>query len=794
MAGGALWARVPTIWAKFLLILIPSLVGSTLVFASVFFYTKYTDTCADVAAKVGTIADTNAATLAGSLWAFDINSTKNIVSTVSVNPEVVCAAAVDDLEHETYSWPATGCEQTPAAGSGEAWPSVTREIRFDGRHIGRLTLYYSYKSIKRQINQEIFNAVWLLLLLLLVTVVTALIAHRLTIGIPLQRLIDSIRHANQKGGRALVDWQSNDELGNVIAAYNRMLVKLAYEEVALRKSEERLSLAITATRCSVWDMDLTNGLIWWSAEFPQILGYGADQLPMVAATIEALMHPEDHDHVLSESLRHIVGETSTYSNIYRLRAKSGEYRWIEDRATAIRDSNGVALRLTGIISDITERKQVELELAHERAILQATLENVEQGIVMFDQDLRLVTFNRRAADLLNVPLRLLTQRPTFDEIVRCQIERGEITSADEAEESTRLWNQLASDDTVLKRRRPNDTVIEIRSNPLFQGGFVCTYTDVTAETKAIEKTLAAKQATERAYAELKETQASLVQAEKMASLGLLVAGIAHEINTPVGIAYSCASHLASQTGQLVTALEGGALKKSELLAYGAAAAESTRLMASNLSRAAELIRSFKLVAVDQASAELRRFDLGIYIREVVTSLGPRLRTTPHRVVVTCPEHISINSYPGALSQVVTNLVMNALIHAFSDETVDPPEDGIGKRRAGTIAITVEASASRSDVDLSFTDDGKGIPAESIEKIFEPFFTTRRGSGGSGLGLHIVFNLVTQSLGGRISVSSTEGQGTTFHIRFPRDAPSRPPSADPAAAVSEIGTVDAGSAE
>ncbi len=774
MVRAAIWTKVPAAWAKFLLILIPILAASTVAFATVFFYTKRIDLRLELTAKVISIAEINAAGLASAPSAFNPARVHNIISAISANREILCIEISNDITPFKTLWPDGDCVKI--VKNAATAPIITKPIVSNDREIGHITLYYSYKTVNKLLAEEIFNAIWLLCLLLVITVITALIAYRLTIGIPLARLISSMRLAEQKGSRELVEWQANDELGNLIAVYNRLLVKLAYEEVALRKSQERLSLAIAATRSSVWDMDLTTGQLWWSAEFPAILGYDPDDLPMSTTILESLIHPEDQSRVLSDSLRHIVGETPSYCNVYRLRRKNGDYLWVEDKATAIRDDHGVALRLTGIIADITERKQAEQDLAQEQAILQATLENVDQGIVMFDQNLRLVTFNRRAAELLNVPLKLLTQRPTFSEIINYQIKHGEFGEPDSPERNERYWERLPTEYFIVKHSRSDGTVVEIHSNPLFMGGFVCTYTDVTAETRSAAETLAAMQATEQAYAELKEAQASLVQAEKMASLGMLVAGIAHEINTPVGIAYSCASHLGNRTRQLVAAIENGNLKKSELLTFAASAAESTRLMSANLNRAAELIRSFKQVAVDQASAELRRFDLKTYIEEVITSLGPRLRTTPHRVVIECPSDLSINGYPGALSQILTNLVMNALIHAFE---IKPPKTQPGESRppkakpmAGTITIAVSMVEGTNDIEIHFSDDGRGIPAKLQTRIFEPFFTTKRGSGGSGLGLHIVLNLITQTLGGRITVDSTEGSGTTFHIRLPREAPSR----------------------
>ncbi|MEI6985406.1 MAG: PAS-domain containing protein [Rhodospirillaceae bacterium] len=749
MVGTALWARVPTVWAKFLLIMIPIITGSTVTFAYLFLYSQRAELEHSLTAKVAAITEANAIALAASLWPLNAANTHDILSMMANNREIICIKVLDNQDNNTSTWPVDGC------GPLQSGLALSRTISKEGKQLGKITAHYTDDNITLHLQSETIDAARFLLLQVLMTFVATLLAHRLTIGIPLGRLRDSMRLAEQKGSRKLVQWTGSDELGKVIAIYNRLLVKLAYEEVALRHSEERLGLAIAATHSSVWDLNLTTGQIWWSAELPANLGYGSDELTMSPETLERLIHPEDRSRVLSESQRHITGEAKSYCSTHRMLAKDGGFRWIEDKATAIRDHDGVALRLTGIIADVTERKQAELDLVHERSILQATLENVDQGITMFDNEPRLVTFNRRAAELLNVPLRLLTTHPTFAEIVTCQKERGEFAGADQPNQLVQLWHRLPTNNFIVKHRRPDGIVIEVVSNPLFQGGFVCTYTDITAQTRATEATLAAMLAAENAYAELKETQASLVQAEKMASLGLLVAGIAHEINTPVGIAFGCASHLAGRTQTMIEALEGGTLKKSDLLAYGEVATESSRLMSTNLNRAADLIRSFKQVAVDQASDELRHFDLGTYIDEVITSLGPHLRTTNHKILIECPANITIDGHPGALSQILTNLVMNALIHAFEAK----PE--------GTMTITVKASSDTPDIDLSFSDDGKGIAEALHGKIFEPFFTTRRSSGGSGLGLHIVFNLVTQSLGGHISVTSAENQGATFHIRMPR---------------------------
>lgn len=274
-----------------------------------------------------------------------------------------------------------------------------------------------------------------------------------------------------------------------------------------------------------------------------------------------------------------------------------------------------------------------------------------------------------------------------------------------------------------------------------------------AEATALEQ----KELAEHAYQQLLATQDTLIKTEKLASLGSLVAGVAHEINTPVGITLTAASHLAMTTQQIGTQFNSGQIKKSDLQEYLKDAEESSNLILSNAERAANLIQSFKQVAVDQTSEARREFELDDYLHEIITSLRPKLRRSHIEVQISCPPMLNMDSYPGALSQVVTNLVMNALTHAYDED------------QPGT--ITIQATLlPENTVQLLISDDGKGIAPENMSRIFEPFFTTRRSSGGSGLGLHIVFNIVFKRLGGQIDVNSTVGMGTRFTLRLPLSAP------------------------
>lgn len=286
------------------------------------------------------------------------------------------------------------------------------------------------------------------------------------------------------------------------------------------------------------------------------------------------------------------------------------------------------------------------------------------------------------------------------------------------------------------------------------------YNDLEQKIEARTQALSQKNAELHiTLSSLRQTQEQLVESAKLASLGQLVAGVAHEINTPVGVSVTGASTLAEETTRLKALFQSGEMKRSDLDAYVGTAATISKLLLSNMERAATLIQSFKDVAVDQTSEERRIFHLKTYIDEVLSNLSPMLRRSEHRMTVHCDETIEIDTYPGALAQIITNFVMNALLHAF-------PGDMPGEMLI--VVRNVYAKGLETDlIELRFSDNGNGIPQKNLTKIFDPFFTTMRGRGGSGLGLNIIHNLVTGSLQGQISVESQVGVGTTFIVRFPR---------------------------
>jgi signal transduction histidine kinase len=253
--------------------------------------------------------------------------------------------------------------------------------------------------------------------------------------------------------------------------------------------------------------------------------------------------------------------------------------------------------------------------------------------------------------------------------------------------------------------------------------------------------------------QLRDTQDELVHQEKLASLGGLVAGIAHEINTPLGICVTATTHVQDELRNWRKSHEAGTFDANKINAMLDELDVAVRILDNNTRRGAELVRSFKQIAVDQSSGQRRTFDLAEYLDEILLSLKPKLKLAPCSVKVECPSGIRMDSFPGALSQVVTNLIMNSLLHAFD-----------GRSRG---LIRVEGEEDGEDVVLKVSDDGIGMSAADLKRFFDPFFTTKRGSGGTGLGAHIVFNLITNVLGGTIRVTSAPGNGLRVQMRLPR---------------------------
>ncbi len=286
-----------------------------------------------------------------------------------------------------------------------------------------------------------------------------------------------------------------------------------------------------------------------------------------------------------------------------------------------------------------------------------------------------------------------------------------------------------------------------------------------AKRRTEDELRSSKEEAESALLELNTAQQNLIDAERLAALGGLVAGVAHEVNNPIGISLTVASSFARRSEMFEAELNaGGGLRRSQLEEYVRSSRDAAQQLVANLHRAGELIQSFKQVAVDRSHAERRQFSLGEATDQIIASLRPVLKRAPIELTVDVPEGLVINGYPGSYGQILTNLFLNAVNHAFGDG------------RSGSISISARARG-HDDIEIIFADSGAGMTPDVQRQAFDPFFTTRRDEGGTGLGLHIVYNLVTQQLGGRMMLESRLGQGTTFRIIMPRVAKGEPATSE-----------------
>ncbi|WP_024955529.1 sensor histidine kinase [Sulfurospirillum arcachonense] len=268
----------------------------------------------------------------------------------------------------------------------------------------------------------------------------------------------------------------------------------------------------------------------------------------------------------------------------------------------------------------------------------------------------------------------------------------------------------------------------------------------TQELKHTNKTL------EKTLSKLHVTEVSMLENEKMAALGELVAGVTHEINTPVGLSLTGITHFSSITKNLKQLYESDSLSQDEFEGYVKVSNELADTITLNLKRAAEIIKSFKTVAIDQTSQDKREINVKEYFEEVLLSLRNKTKKSNIDFKIECDNSLTINTYPGALSHIITNLVINSIVHGFINT------------QKGEVIITVKKVDN--NVNITYKDDGVGIPASNLDKIFNPFFTTKKGNGGSGLGLNIIYKIITDELHGKIRCESKENEGAIFYITFP----------------------------
>ena len=420
--------------------------------------------------------------------------------------------------------------------------------------------------------------------------------------------------------------------------------------------------------------------------------------------------------------------------------------------------------LFGIARDITERKRAEKALIKERDFVSAILRWIESIVVVVDLNGYVVSFNKAAEDCSGYQLEELRNKPFWDILVPQRDRR----SVQEIIFNVKVKLISVENENYWLSKNGQERLIHWDNSILFGPDndieyILCTGQDITERKKAEDELKRAHADLEsrvkertielaQSLASLKQTQEELVRSERLVALGNMVAGIAHEINTPLGIGVTETSFLNDKNAEIIEKFESETLTRPNFEKYLKLVSESTNSIFRNLTRSANLIKNFKQVAVDQTSLEKRVFNLKEYIEGVILSLGPEIKRTKHNIIVTCPEELIIDSYPGTYSQIITNLIMNSLIHGF---------EGIEK---GEIEFDIKKESNT--LLFKYCDNGVGIDKKILKQIFDPFFTTKRNRGGTGLGMNIVYNLVSQKLNGQIKCNSSLGKGTEFIIEVP----------------------------
>lgn len=556
-----------------------------------------------------------------------------------------------------------------------------------------------------------------------------------------------------------------DELRETIRLREQEILERRRVEEALRKAEENYRSIFMNAPEGIFQSTPQGQLLSANPAMARILGYGsAEELLYSVGDLgrDVYAFPLSREKIMLALMQGGAVDGMELT----MQRKDGSLIWASIIARAVRDESGSIVRVEGLLADVTERKRAVEELRDSEARIRALFDATSDSVILMDTEGRILAINERGASRRGLAPEDMVGHIIYDhlptnaaEIRRLQTQEALRTRSPRTFEEERGGfyyaitiypimesdgepRQLASFSRDITAQRESEETIR-RMNESLE-------LRVRERTRQLEE---ANQELKHALDQLTTAHKQLVESEKMASLGGLVAGVAHEINTPVGIGVTAASHLEDKTKNILVEYKAGGLKRASLEQYLNVCDESTRMILSNLKRAAELIRSFKQVAVDRSTEDRRVFHLRAYLDEILMSLRPHLKKTEHTVSVICDPKLIMDSYPGALSQIITNLVMNSLVHAF-----EPGEAG---------RITISAAQDRDQVQINYADNGKGIPNENLDKIFEPFYTTRRGRGGTGLGLHILYNLVTQKLGGTVRCESTPGQGTSFTLLLPQ---------------------------
>lgn len=463
--------------------------------------------------------------------------------------------------------------------------------------------------------------------------------------------------------------------------------------------------------------------------------------------------------------------------------ENGEKQFFEIHKFPIRIP-GQPPMIGGIVMDVTIRRQSEQRLLENQAFLEAVINQSSVGIIILDGNTtNIIICNNGAKEIIGIPQNenLSGKTISFDGLIWEVLNPdGTPPPLEQNPLYKAFFHQTTSNDKMLLRRMDgDDRFVLINSGPIYdaEGSFIAAivaFLDITELREAQQQLeelnrrleeivtdrtrelMESNSALKVTIDNLRRTQEHLIESEKLASLGGLVAGVAHEINTPVGVGVTAASFLREKTLDLEKNYHAGDMRKSDLEGYLINAKQSSGIILSNLERASNLIKSFKLISVDQSTDPRRSFRPKEYFQDLFVSLHPPDKRLHLQIDIQGDPDLTITSYPGAYSQILTNLYMNSCIHGFEG------------RNEGVLSVEFQLKGKRFH--LKYSDNGVGMEEQVVRRIYEPFFTTRRDLGGTGLGMNIVFNLVNQKLGGTIRAFSKVGEGTQFHFDLPADPP------------------------
>ena len=646
---------------------------------------------------------------------------------------------------------------------GQMISRVTDLLRDLGDRRGRVLA----SDFARTLAHDKWQSILLGLAGVLIGLAAALFVVRRTVR-PLKAIAGAIRAlAGGEKNASIPATGVKNEIGDIARAaevFRRSLVDAdAAREAAIRAlaeqrlAEESYRKLFEGSVDGIYVTTPAGALLNANPALARIMGYDTPEelirsISDIADTI--YVHPEAR-----EQYRQLMQRDGMVREFeYQVRQRGGAILWLSDSATAVRDESGEVIRYEGTVRDITDQRRAEEAIAEGRRLLQLVIDTVPAVINVKDRQLHYVLMNRYMAGIFGIEPADAIGRTTTDLMSRY--------GAQKTDENDRrvlaAGRELGFYEEEYLDSSGNLRHWLVNKLPLLDASgevesIVTVALDIGERKRGEQEMRKAKDAAEAALRNLRETQNSLIEAEKLAALGRLVAGVAHEINNPVGISLTVASSLERKTALFASEVARGELRRSSLNEFLEASRDASSQLVANLNRAAELITSFKQVAADRNYSDQRTFDLGDLTEQVVMSLRPGLRKHHLTLTVDCQPNLTMNSYPGPYGQVLTNLFLNAVAHAFPDG------------RPGCVDITVRESG-QDNVEIIFSDDGCGMSLDVRRRAFDPFFTTRRDQGGTGLGLHIVYSIVTNRLGGRLHLDSEPGRGTRIQIILPRVAP------------------------